>query len=313
MMAVSMNNVCLNEPNQDNEEVFDAYRLRLNTRLRELIESADIPAERIVEAMIYSVFPGGKRIRPLLVYLCGNLVGVDIQILDIIAAAIELTHCYSLVHDDLPAMDNDDFRRGRPSCHRAFDEATAILVGDGLQVFVIDILLTDLPRFLSPHQVIAVTQALVKACGPSGMISGQSLDLSELNHSVVTEEKLRQIHHLKTGKLMSACISMVLASGTPSAMTSHALEEFSRHLGLVFQMQDDYLDQYGNGESLGKGRASDEANDKTTFATLYSKDDLFSMITHYFQHARAELMHFGVEAAPLHALINTLENRTMTI
>ena len=122
--------------------------------LNDLINKIEIPAPRIKEAMIYVLFPGGKRLRPTLVYLCGELIDAPLQSLDLIAAAIEFTHCYSLVHDDLPAMDNDDFRRGKPSCHRAFDEATAILVGDALQSLAIEILVTELPHSLSLDKVI---------------------------------------------------------------------------------------------------------------------------------------------------------------
>ena len=153
------------------------YKERHERVLHDLIEQADIPAERIREAMIYTLFPGGKRMRPMLVYLCGELLEIDLKTLDIIAAAIELIHCYSLVHDDLPAMDDDDTRRNKPSCHRAFDEATAILVGDGMQALAIDILLQYLPQSLPAAQIIAITHELIKACGPSGMVSGQSLIL----------------------------------------------------------------------------------------------------------------------------------------
>ncbi|HBI21075.1 MAG TPA: geranyl transferase, partial [Legionella sp.] len=134
-------------------ETIENHRLRHETVLHDLLHSAHIPAPRLKEAMFYVLFPGGKRFRPLLVYLCGELIGVNQTCLDIIAAAIELIHCYSLVHDDLPAMDDDDQRRGKPSCHRAFDEATAILVGDGMQAMAIDILLTQLPHLLPLPQV----------------------------------------------------------------------------------------------------------------------------------------------------------------
>ncbi len=246
--------------------------------------------------------------RPILVYLCGELIGIDINSLDILAAAIEITHCYSLIHDDLPAMDNDDLRRGKPSCHRAFDEATAILVGDGMQALAIDILLTHLPQSLSMDQVIAVTRELVKASGPAGMVSGQSLDLSELALPTTTESQLCEIHRLKTGKLILACINTVLAAGSATPERTDALRQFATHLGLVFQMQDDYLDKYSN-SNLGKGRASDAANQKITFANLYTQEALLSLINDHFEQARQSLGVFAQDADDLLALTRSLQQR----
>lgn len=285
------------------------YLSRHESILHDLLDSQNILATRIKNAMTYSLFPGGKRLRPLLVYLCGELLDVDLRSLDIIAASIELTHCYSLIHDDLPAMDNDDLRRGKPSCHRAFDEATAILVGDGMQAFAIDILLSHLPQRLSSSQTIKITHELIKASGVAGMVSGQSLDLSELTKSDINEQQLREIHMLKTGQLIMACINMVLSAGTPSPAIDATLREFAKHLGLVFQMQDDYLDRYSQSDSLGKGRASDIANQKTTFASLYPKDELFSLISHHFKRAERALEPFGARGEHLRILMKTLQYR----
>ncbi len=292
-----------------NNQTISNYRARHEQILRDLLDNANIPASRIQKAMHYALFPGGKRLRPVLVYLCGALIDVNQPSLDMIAVAIELTHCYSLVHDDLPAMDNDDLRRGKPSCHREFDEATAILVGDGMQALAIDILLSHLPRSLSTNQVIEVTHELVKACGPAGMVSGQSLDLSELTNPSISEQQLCEIHRLKTGKLIMACINMVIAAGHPSTAAASALRQFANHLGLVFQMQDDYLDHYGTTEILGKGRASDAANSKITFANLYKKEDLSALINHNFQQAQQALTTFAPHADDLLALLNYLQRR----
>ncbi|MFZ4077333.1 MAG: polyprenyl synthetase family protein [Legionellaceae bacterium] len=285
------------------------FILRHDEVLRSLVLEADIPAQRIKDAMLYSLFPGGKRIRPQLVYLCGDLLNVAPEVLDILAAAIELIHGYSLIHDDLPAMDNDDYRRGKLTCHRAFDEETAILAGDGMQALAIDILLTHLPKTLPPHHVLQVTHALVKAAGPQGMISGQSLDLSELSHGLLDEQTLQTIHHLKTGQLILACVSMVLKTKNSDEEHVHALETFAHHLGLVFQMQDDYLDRY-NEDDLGKKRASDEANHKTTFATLYSQDNLLTIIHTRFTQAHEALSPFKDKAQKLHDLLDALAMRT---
>lgn len=283
---------------------------RHETVLRDLVLKSDMPAERIKEAILYSLFPGGKRLRPHLVYLCGELFHINPDALDTIAAAIELTHAYSLIHDDLPAMDNDDFRRGKPSCHRAFDEATAILVGDGMQALAIDILLMQLPKTLSPIQTLNVTRALVKASGPQGMISGQSLDLSELLTPSVDETTLLTIHHLKTGQLILACINMVLQATQPTTEESNALQGFAEHFGLAFQMQDDYLDKYDEINQLGKSRSSDLANNKTTFATLYTQEKLLNIINQEYTSARNALNHFNERASTLTALLLSLQSRT---
>ena len=277
--------------------------------LCDLLDNMVIPAPRIREAITYALLSGGKRLRPVLVYLCGNILELDQRSLDLIAAAIEFTHCYSLIHDDLPAMDDDDFRRGKPSCHRAFDEATAILAGDALQILAIDILASHLPVTLGMQQVMEVIHVLVRASGPAGMISGQSLDLSELANSTISETKLREIHMLKTGALISACINTVIAAKNPPPSVSDALRQFSHHLGLVFQMQDDYLDKYNN-RALGKGRASDEANLKTTFASLIKQDELSRLIDKHFEHAQDALNEFGPQADNLRDFMHQLHRRT---
>ena len=295
----------------NNDKIFQ-YMTHHETVLQGILREAEIPAARIRDAMHYSLFPAGKRIRPVLVYLTGELLHVETACLDTIAAAIELTHCYSLVHDDLPAMDNDDFRRGKPSCHRAFDEATAILAGDGMQALAIEILLSQLPAFLTADKVVAVTRELVIASGPSGMVSGQSLDLSELCNPNLDESALRTIHSLKTGKLILACINMVLAASNPSDEVISALQHYAQHLGLVFQMQDDYLDKHGAIELLGKGRASDSANDKITFASLYAQKDLQQLISSHFKLAKESLSIFQNKANDLLALTSQLQQRGMT-
>lgn len=276
--------------------------------LQRILDESDIPAKRLHDAIAYSLFPGGKRLRPCLVYLSGELAAVNPDCLDLIAAAIELTHCYSLVHDDLPAMDNDDFRRGKPSCHRAFDEATAILVGDGLQAMATELLLTQLPAFLEPQQVIAVTRELVSASGPAGMVSGQSLDLSDLVRPDMNDAELRAIHMLKTGKLIMACIRMVLAASKADDSLGQSLMRYASHLGLVFQMQDDYLDKYAP-EALGKGHSSDSANQKTTFASLYTESQLHNLIRHHFAQVEEALSPLGADANDLLSLSRSMQQR----
>ncbi|WP_238583404.1 polyprenyl synthetase family protein [Legionella israelensis] len=294
-----------------NISMINTYLEKHESFLEQIIEESIIPAPRIREAIHYALFPGGKRIRPTLVYLCGELLKVNVECLHIIAAAVELTHCYSLIHDDLPSMDNDDLRRGKPSCHRAFDEATAILAGDGMQALAVELLLTRLPEHLSSNTVIAITRELVSSSGVSGMVSGQSLDLTELMHSDVSEKQLCQIHTLKTGYLIASCINMVLLTQNKLIKEkSDGLKHFARLLGLVFQMQDDYLDQFAARDALGKGRASDMANRKITFASLYSQAQLFSQINEYYRQAQEALSPFAEEASALHMLLEQLKKRT---
>lgn len=291
--------------------MINTYIQRHEQFLEQIINDSTVPAKQIHTAMSYSLFPGGKRIRPILVYLTGELINIDSRVLDVIAAAAELTHCYSLIHDDLPAMDDDDLRRGKPSCHKAFDEATAILVGDGMQALAIEVLLTHLSHLLTPSQVIAITLELVKASGISGMVSGQSLDLSELAKPSINEEQLREIHHLKTGRLISACIEMILAAkNSVSEQEQAALRTYASHIGLVFQIQDDYLDHYAPTELLGKGRSSDLANQKTTFATLYSKEKLEEEIEKHYQIAFDALNLFDEKANDLIDLTTKLQQRS---
>ncbi|KTD57274.1 polyprenyl synthetase family protein [Legionella shakespearei] len=294
--------------------MIELYTQRHERYLEELLAGTETPAKVIQSAMHYSLFPGGKRIRPVLVYLAGELLEVSLSALDVIAAAIELTHCYSLIHDDLPAMDDDDLRRGKPSCHKAYDEATAILVGDGMQALAIEALLTRLPPLLHAGQIVAITRELVKASGVSGMVSGQSLDLSELATSSVTEAQLKEIHHLKTGKLIQACFEMVLAaqSNTTEQETA-ALRTYAHHIGLVFQIQDDYLDYYAPAELLGKGRSSDLANKKTTFATLFTRSQLEADIANHYQIALDSLKLFGAKANHLIELTSQLEKRSKLV
>lgn len=288
----------------------DQWLIRHDAVLKRLLQQTDIPATLLREAMEYAIFSGGKRLRPMLVYLCGELLETDPYCLDLIAAAVEFTHCYSLIHDDLPAMDDDDMRRGRPTCHRAFDEATAILAGDALQALAVEVLLRELPDFLKPAQVIAVVSELVSASGASGMVSGQSLDLSELSKNDINEKLLCSIHFLKTGKLISAGINMVLAASNASENARVGLQEYAANLGLVFQMQDDYLDRYAPVTVLGKGRASDERNQKYTFASLYGKAALQEQIASYFQRAEAALRLFESRADDLKAFTAYLQGRS---
>ncbi len=210
---------------------------RINQRLDEILPSADENPHQLHRAMRYATQLGGKRIRPLLVYATGDGLNAPLTQLDRAACAVELIHAYSLVHDDLPAMDNDDMRRGQPSCHKAFDEATAILVGDALQSLAFEIL----SEGDGPHQ-LKMIQVLAKASGSRGMAGGQSLDLIAINKKL-SHDEIKKIHQLKTGALIVASIQLgALSSPECDPSLFNQLSEFAEHLGLAYQIQDDIFD-----------------------------------------------------------------------
>ncbi len=219
----------------------------------------------LYHAMRYSVLNGGKRIRPFFIYHIGQIIGLDAKTLAPAAVAMELIHSYSLVHDDLPSMDDDSLRRGKPTCHIQFDEAIAILAGDALQAQAFEILAN---AQVSNDIKIKWIKTLSKAAGARGMCGGQSLDL-EAEQANVTLESLELIHVLKTGALIEASITMATAA-KPDIPPEHAqaLVDFAKHIGLAFQVQDDILDIISTTEELGKPQGSDEALNKSTYPAL---------------------------------------------
>lgn len=281
-----------------------AYLKRHEHLLKTYIQSRIAPAPRLKEAIEHSLFPGGKRFRPLLVYFTGELTQAPLEALDTIAISVELAHCFSLVHDDLPAMDNDDYRRGKLSCHKAFDEATAILAGNGMQMLSLECLLTTPGLTLSPSVLLDIASVLLRAFGIEGMLSGQCLDLQEL-HTGIDEKRLREIHGLKTGRVIEACIQSAILAGNVSPEQKTGLTNFGQQLGLLFQIQDDYLDQYAP-QTLGKCRTSDAFNQKTTFATLYSQQALKKLILTHHEQLEASLSCFKDRATPLTTFVKSL-------
>lgn len=218
------------------------------------------------EAMSYSALDGGKRIRPLLVFAGGQISGANIQDLLPIAAAIEMIHCYSLIHDDLPAMDDDDFRRGKPSNHKAYGEATAILTGDALLTEAFS-LLSHAPN-LSAEKRLQLIQILSKAAGALGMIKGQFLDMQS-EQKPITLEELQEIHNNKTGALIQASVLMGYSVGANVSNESfEKLTTFSQKVGLMFQIQDDILDVISSPEVLGKSTGKDAEQEKATYVNL---------------------------------------------
>jgi farnesyl diphosphate synthase len=227
---------------------------------------ADTP-ELLLKAMHYSATAGGKFIRPLLVYASGRALDLQPRSLDGIAASIELIHTYSLIHDDLPSMDDDDLRRGQPSCHRKFDEATAILAGDAMQALAFEILADDTVLSAQPRQQSQIILGLAKACGASGMAGGQVLDLDSLGRQI-SQLELERIHSFKTGALIqfSAVAPALLASATSDQQ--NALSRYGALTGLAFQVFDDLLDVTGDSEVTGKPSQADAARSKPAFPAI---------------------------------------------
>lgn len=216
-------------------------------------------------AMRYASLDGGKRFRPILVYSAGQALGLAEDVLDPIAAAIECIHAYSLIHDDLPAMDDDELRRGRPTCHRAFDEATAILAGDALQALAFEILASELPA-ASARSLQAIS-TIASACGSIGMAGGQTLDLEAVGRTI-SEQDLTTMHRLKTGALITAAITAPgLLSGASTETMTH-LSAYGECIGLAFQVHDDILDVTGNSTLTGKSTLADVALNKPTFPSI---------------------------------------------
>lgn len=251
---------------------YEHYQQRINDFLASKLDQLTINDPTLLDAMRYGLLIGGKRMRPYLAYITGEAVSANLNDIDAIAGAIECIHAYSLLHDDLPAMDNDDLRRGQPTCHKAFDEATAILAGDALQILAFDILAnhTFASRQKSgelPIQVQLIKQ-LVNASGYQGMCGGQALDLAATDKSISLEE-LEALHSLKTGALLKASVLMpALCSELVTEEQQHMLSEYAQYIGLAYQVQDDILDLISTEEELGKPVGSDVAANKSTYPAL---------------------------------------------
>ncbi|MBV12478.1 MAG: geranyl transferase [Flavobacteriaceae bacterium] len=224
----------------------------------------------ISEAIHYSVMNGGKRIRPQLILMMSEAIEADVSnnTIDSIAAAGELIHCYSLIHDDLPAMDDDDYRRGKLSCHKKFDEATAILAGDAIQPLSLEILTTIEDIALTAETKLEIINLFSKACGPQGMVEGQNRDIRSENMKI-TEQELDEIHYLKTGKLIEACVICVcLLKKDLSKQHIKEFVQFSQKFGLAFQIRDDVLDIVGKETEIGKPLNSDIKKNKSTYPSI---------------------------------------------
>ncbi|MFB4368608.1 MULTISPECIES: (2E,6E)-farnesyl diphosphate synthase [unclassified Pseudomonas] len=290
-----------------------AYQARcqkqVDAALEPLFTAPRAELERLYAAMRYSVFNGGKRVRPLLAYAaCEALGGAPTQA-DGAACAVELIHAYSLVHDDLPAMDDDDLRRGQPTTHIAFDEATAILAGDGLQSLAFDVLANTRHNPHSAEIRLSMFQALAQAAGPAGMVGGQAIDLGSVGQQL-QQPALEVMHRHKTGALIEAAVRLgALASGRADEQSLAALSTYARAVGLAFQVQDDILDVESDTATLGKTQGKDQANDKPTYPALLGMAAAKAYALELRDQALQALQPFDEAAEPLRELARYIVER----
>ena len=278
---------------------------RTEAALARLLPARDRIPQRLHDAMRYATLGGGKRVRPLLVFAAGELSNAPPERLAIAACAVELIHVYSLVHDDLPCMDNDVLRRGRPTCHIEFDEATALLVGDSLQTLAFELLAS---HPLGQHQLEMIT-LLAQASGSCGMAGGQAIDLAAVGKPLEQAE-LELMHALKTGALIRAAVLLGALAGTPlSPEERQQLDRFAKRAGLLFQVVDDILDCTANTATLGKTAGKDAAADKPTYVTLLGLDAAREYAQDLRHEALAALSGFGARARRLTELADFICHR----
>jgi geranylgeranyl pyrophosphate synthase len=293
----------------DLEARLATWRDRVEHRLDEVLGQRDAPTARLTEAMRYCTLGGGKRLRPVLVYCTGEALGADARVLDPAAAAVELIHVYSLVHDDLPAMDDDDLRRGRPTCHKAFDEGTAVLVGDALQALAFEQLAGGADSPLPPALRLAQIQALAHGIGILGMAGGQAIDLAAVGHSL-DAGSLETMHRRKTGALIEASVRLgALGAGLAGGAELDALARYGAELGLAFQIHDDVLDVAGDIRQLGKQTGADAARGKPTYPSLHGLEAAQRLALRHRDLAIAALEPLGKRAESLLQLASYVVDR----
>jgi farnesyl diphosphate synthase len=285
------------------------FTQRINEYLESALPTADQTPRRLHEAMRYAVLSGGKRVRPLLVYATGECLQIAQAKLDPVAAAIELIHAFSLIHDDLPAMDDDDLRRGQPTVHRAFDEATAILAADALQPLAFQVLAES--AALSDREKVATTNIIATACGSLGMTGGQSIDLASEGKTLSGDE-LRTMHSLKTGALLCACVVAVceLSDDISSGQRS-ALQSFAENIGLAFQIRDDILDVEGETELIGKKSGADQRMAKATWPSVFGMQESKDQCRSLLDASLGNLDPFAEAASQLRWLARYIVERAM--
>ncbi len=289
---------------------FSEYQGMVNKELDSMLTVSDIPEKKVYDAMNYSLMVGGKRIRPILTLAFCDMLGGSIKNALTVGCAIECIHTYSLNHDDLPCMDNDDLRRGKPTCHKAFDEATATLAGDGLLNFAFE-RLSDLSLYedVSHEKILKVINYIGTCSGASGMIGGQIIDLEFENKEITDIEMLKYLHSKKTGALIRcSCVAGVIVGGGDAEDIRKA-EEFAEYLGLAFQIKDDILDYEGDETLLGKPIGSDAENCKSTYVSVLGIDRAKELLAIYTDKAIMSLSSYGDNAKFLEELSEYLLNR----
>jgi len=284
------------------------FSARIDAVLQRLLPPEDQEPCELHRAMRYAVLGGGKRLRPLLVYATGQMLGASLDVLDIPAAAVELIHAYSLVHDDLPAMDNDDLRRGRPTCHIQFGQATAILVGDALQSMAFEVLAA--PSSHLPHSIqINMISHLTQACGSCGMVGGQAFDLAATGKTIDLST-LERMHIHKTGALIRASVRLgALTAGCGDPARLKALDGYAHCIGLAFQIRDDILDVEGDPAVIGKRQGADQQLSKPTYPSLLGVSRTREQLIHLINRAILSLIDFGDSADLLRRLANYIAMR----
>lgn len=285
------------------KEFAAASHARVDAALEQFLPLTEGPTQ-LREAMRYSLFNGGKRVRPTLAYasalaISANALNTHSDLLNRIACALESLHSYSLVHDDLPAMDDDDLRRGKPTCHIAFNEATAILAGDALQTFAFELL--SEAEIAEPKIQMALIRQLASASGVDGMVLGQAIDLAAVDKSIDLAQ-LENMHRHKTGALIRASVSMGATALGANAAQLKALDTYAAAIGLAFQVQDDILDVIADTETLGKQQGADIARNKPTYVALLGLEGARAKAQELHQQALAALSEFGESADYLRAL-----------
>ena len=250
------------------KEYLSLSQARVEKALEDRLPSEQLLPQKLHQAMRYSVLNGGKRMRPMLTYCTGNALGISLDALDGPACAVEFIHVYSLIHDDLPAMDDDDLRRGKPTCHVAYDEATAILAGDGLQALAFEILAKDPSITATAEGRLKMIIALARASGSQGMVGGQAIDLQSVGTRLNLPE-LENMHIHKTGALIRASVNLAtLVKSDVDAEVATRLDHYAKCIGLSFQVKDDILDEDSVTVTLGKSQGKDKENDMPTYPAL---------------------------------------------
>ncbi len=292
------------------ETELKTYSTRVEKALQRWLPAAESHPTQLHTAMRYSVLNGGKRIRPALMYATGVALSIPLLQLDGPACAVELIHAYSLVHDDLPAMDDDDLRRGKPTCHMAFDEATAILAGDAMQALAFHILAHDPGMTDNPQARLHIIDTLALAAGSRGMAGGQAIDLASVGRKLNIAE-LEDMHVHKTGALIRA--SIIMAAGSNSGIDRNVLDKldhFARCIGLAFQIHDDILDVEGDTKTLGKQQGADIARDKPTYPSLVGMNEAKSMAQGLLKEALQSIEPLGKSADTLRAIAEYIVMRS---